>query len=198
MDRDAIQRRVSEFQRAYMTGPDFVDRRYEVPSVSKLVSSPGVIGVVRYIEFPSFEPERLFTVVYKPRALEVSAAVGESSLWCTMPAVYQEVESGRWGVQDGEPFEPSRAWRRSAVLPLPSRRCPLLLSMWEAVRDAAAKAGDCSSDTLDGVVYSHRVAGQGFDAAARWYNPDPPEHTMQLALIEAYVSLLRNLSLYPR
>jgi hypothetical protein len=115
-----------------------------------------------------------------------------------MPSDYQEVESGRWGVQDGEPFEPSRAWRRSAVLPLPSRRCPVLLATWEAVRDAAAQAGNCSSDTLDGVVYRHRVVGQGFDAVADWYNPDPPEHSPQLALIEAYVALLRGVSLYPR
>jgi hypothetical protein len=47
-------------------------------------------------------------------------------------------------------------------------------------------------------VYRHRVAGQGFDAVADWYNPDPPEHSPQIALIEAYVSLLRSLSLYPR
>jgi hypothetical protein len=198
VDREAIQRRVGEFRRAYMSDPDFVDRQYEVTAVSALVSSPGVVGVTRYIEFPSFEPERLFTLVYRAAEVEVSAVVGESSLWCSMPSVYQEVESGRWGVEDGEPFEASHAWRRSAVLPLPSRHCPPLLRSWEQVRATAAQAGNCSTDTCDGVVYRHRVAGQGFDAVADWYNPDPPEHAPQIALIEAYVALLRSLSLYPR
>lgn len=198
MDRVAIRHRVSEFRRAYMTDPEFVDRRYELPAVSELASSPGVVGVARYIEFPSFEAERLFTLVYRAGAVEVSAVVGESSLWCSVPAVYRDEKSGEWGVEDGEPFEPSRAWRRSAILPLPSQQCPPILRNWEAVREAAAQAGNCSTDACDGVWYRHRAAGQEFHEVADWYNPDTPEHAPQLALIEAYVALLRGLSLYPR
>jgi hypothetical protein len=197
VDREAIQRQVAEFQRAYMTAPDFVDRRYEVPAVADLVAQPGVVGVARYVEFPSFEPERLFTLVYRPNAVEVSAAVGESSLWCSMPVVYQVVSTGKFEVEEGEPFEPGHAWRQSAVLALPSRDCPPLLRSWEAVRAAAAQAGNCSTDTCDGIVYRHRVADRSFHTVADWYNPDPPEHAPQLALIDAYVALLRRLSLYP-
>jgi hypothetical protein len=197
VDREAIQRRAAEFQRAYMTDPDFVDRRYEVPALADLVARPGVIGVARYIEFPSFEPERLFTLVYRPDAIEASAVVGASSLWCYMPVVYQVVSTGKFEVEDGEPFDPGRAWRRSAVLALPSGECPPLLGSWESVRAAAAQAGNCSTDTCDGIGYRHRVADRSFHAVADWYNPDPPEHGPQLALIETYVALLRLLSLYP-
>jgi hypothetical protein len=180
-----------------MTDPDFVDRRYDVPAVADLVARPGVVGVARHIEFPSFEPERLFTLVYRPDAVEVSAVVGASSLWCSMPVVCQVVSTGTFEVEDGEQFDPGSAWRRSAVLSLPSGKCPPLLRSWESVRAAATEARNCSTNTCDGIVYRHRVADRSFHSVADWYNPDPREHAPQLAFIKAYVALLRRLSLYP-
>ena len=197
MDRDAIQEQVAQFQRAYLSDPDFVDRRYGVPTIAELVARPDVVGVARYIEFPSFEPERLFTLVYRPDTLDVSAVVGASSLWCSVPtAGYPENGTGKYGIAHGEPFEPTRASQHSASLPLPTDQCPPPLRSWETVRAAAAQAGNCTTLTHDGIVYRHRVAARGFDTVANWYNPDPLEHPAQVALIRAYETLLRTLALY--
>jgi hypothetical protein len=197
MDSEDIQRQVAEFRRAYMYDPDFVDRRYELPSVAELVALPGVVGVVRYIEFPSFEPERLFTLLYRPAVIEVSVVVGASPLWYSTPALYEEDDTGEFEVEDGEPFEQAHARRQSAVVNLPSEVCPLLLRTWASVRSAATGAGDCSTDSFDGISYRHRVADPGFHVLADWWNPDRSEHAPQVALIEAYVTLLRSVSLYP-
>jgi hypothetical protein len=156
-----------------------------------------VVGVTRYIEFPSFAPERLFTFVYRPGAIEVSAVVGESSLSCSMPVVYEVVSTGKFELEEGEPFDAGRAWQRSVLLPLPSHECPPLLRSWELIRATAAKAGSCSNDTRDGIVYRHRVADKGFQVVSNWHNPESPKHAPQLALVEAYGTLLRRLSLYP-
>jgi hypothetical protein len=100
MDRDATER-LADFQRAYMEDPEFVDRHYQVPSLADLLSEVGVVGVARFIEFPSFEPERLFTVVYRPKVIEVSAVIGASSLW--------------WSMSQGERFDPRRGGGRQSV-----------------------------------------------------------------------------------
>jgi hypothetical protein len=197
VDRDAIRRRVAEFQRAYINDPDFVDQQYELPSVAELLARNGVVGVARYIEFPSFESERLFTLVYHPYTIEVSAVVGETSLWGTMPAICQDVSTGEYEVEDGEPFDPARAWRRSAIVTEPARQCPILLRSWESITTAAVQAGNCLTDVCDGIVYRHRAASHGFQAIADWYNPKLPDHAMQVTLIEQYVTLLQGLSLYP-
>jgi hypothetical protein len=179
-----------------MADPEFLDRQYQMPSLVELLTDSGVVGVSRFIEHPSFESERLFTFVYRASLIEISAVVGATSLWCSMPSVYQVVDTGEWGVEEGEPFEPGKAWRRSAVLELPSNVCPSLLRNWSAVRTASRKAGNCSTDTCDGIVYRHRVADREFQSNSDWYNPEVLEHSPQIALIEAYVQLLRGVGLY--
>jgi hypothetical protein len=196
MDRQAIQRRIAEFQRAYMTDPEFLDRQYQMPSLAELLTNSDVVGVSRFIEHPAFEPERLFTFVYRANSIEISAVIGATSLWCSMPSVYQAADTGEWGVEEGEPFEYSEVWRRSTVLELSSKICPSLLRNWEGVRTASTRAGECSTDTCDGMVYRHRVADREFQSSVDWYNPEAPEHLSQVALIEAYVELLRGVRLY--
>jgi hypothetical protein len=197
MDRHAIERSVAEFQRAYMDDPEFVDRCYEVPSLASVMSGAGVVGVARFIEFPSFEPERLFTLAFHPTSIEISAVGGASSLWGSMPAVYQVVGKREWGVQEGERFDPGQAWRRSAVCDPRSKVCPAPLRSWAALREASVNAGRCSTDTLDGIVYRHRLADREFQSNADWFNPELPAHAPQLALIKAYRKLLRGVGLYP-
>lgn len=198
MDQDETARRIDEFHRAYIFDPDFVEQCYELPAVSELAALPGVHGVTRFVEIGSFEPERLFTLVYQTGAVEVSAVVGASSLWWSKPAVLRVAGSGPWKVEAGDPFEPLRGFRRSAVLPLPSRKCPLILSSWNSVRAAAALAPTCSTETLDGISFRHRVVGEGVDMVANWDNPARPDHSPQLTLVTAYVALLRRLWFYPR
>jgi len=198
MDRHAIQRRVAEFQRAYMTEPDFLDRHYQLPSITKLLMDSSVLGVSRFIELPSFEPERLFTFVYRASSIEISAAIGATSLWCSMPSVCQVPETGEWEVEEGEPFQPSQASHRSAVLALPSMVCPLLLQDWATVRMASSKAGKCSTDACDGIGYNHRVADREIQTNSDWHNPKVPDHAPQIALVKAYAKLLHDVGLYSK
>ena len=184
MDRDATERR-ADSQRAYQDDPEFVDRNYQVPSLADLLSAAGVVGVARFIELPSFEPERLFTFVYHPKVIAVSAVIGASSLW--------------WSMSEGERFDPTRALRRSAVCEPWARICPPLLRSWAALRAASVSAGDCSTDTmLDGIGYRHRLADHEFRSDTEWSNPKLPEHAPQVALIKGYVQLLRGVELYPK
>lgn len=194
MDIDAIQAQVAAFHRAYMTDPEFVDRQYEVPNLNSLLTRPGVVGVARFIEFPSFGPESLYTLVYRPASIEISAVIGASSLWCSVSNVYRV--GNEWRRQEGEPFDPGQAWRRETLLELPSEECPALVCSWSSVRAVSLNAGSCSTDSFDGIVYRHRVLDQEFHSDADWYNPELPEHASQLALIAAYSDLLRHVGLY--
>ena len=166
-----------------MNDPEFVDRSYAVPSMGDLVLQPRVDGVARFIEFPSFHPERLFTVVYRPGSIEISAVVGMHSLWDSF--------------QRQEPFDPGHASRRSVTLALPSPQCPPLLRSWASVRAASADAGPCWTPALDGISYRHRLADRQYRSDANWSNPDTRVDGPQSALIEAYVALLRGVDLYP-
>jgi hypothetical protein len=196
MDRRELERRVAEFHRAYMNDPDFLDRLYRVPSLAELLGDQAVIGVARYIECPSFEPERLFTFVYRFDSIEIGAVVGATSLWSSVPTVYQVVSTDEWEVEEGEAFDADRAWRRVAVVRLPSQVCPPPLESWTALRVASTNAGNCSTNTFDGICYRHRLADREFRSNADWYNPEAPEHTLQLALIEAYAQFLSGVGLY--
>lgn len=73
-----------------MDDPDFLDRQYEVPSLTESLTDvlvdPGVVGVARFIELPSFEAERLFTFVHRPTL-----------------------------IQESRRFDPGQAWRQSSV-----------------------------------------------------------------------------------
>lgn len=198
-------------RRAYITDPEFVDRRYELPAVAELVARPGVVGVVRYVELPSFRPERLFTLVYRADRIEVSAVIGATWLWGSLPDRNAPAfDPGDW--EEEEPFDARRAWRGTAVVALPCEACPPVLRSWESVRAAAAEAASCSTiyaldavsyrhqvaNRTSEVVYRHRVADRTSEAVAAWYNPNRRDHAAQVALIKAYVSLLGHASVYPR
>jgi hypothetical protein len=181
VDEDANGLRISDFQQAYFFDPDFVEQRYQVPCLTDLFSMTDVVGVARFIEFPPFEPERLFTFVYRSNLIEVSATVGAFSLWNSK----------------GDSFDPSQVRYRSAICEPRPGICPHQLRSWEGLQAASVHAGSCSTATLDGVSYRHRLANCEFRSDADWHNPQLPEHLPQLELIEAYLHLLRKLKLYP-
>jgi hypothetical protein len=183
---------------AYITDPEFVDGLYEVPTISDLVARQGVIGVVRYVEFPAFAPERLFTLVYRADRIEVSSAVGASSLWYSLYRESEQIAVEPGESNESEPFDAGRVWRRSAVVALPCQACPPALQSWESVRAAAARAGGCETNTCDGITYRHRVADRTSEAVTRWNNPDRRAHVAQVSLIKAYVGLLEHAAVYPR
>jgi len=192
---------IDDPHRAYMDAPDFLERRFEVPTVEALLATPDAVGVARFIELPSFRPERVFTFVFRRGEIEASAAVGASSLWYSLYRGQMSSGDDDEGEDDDdepEAFDPARVVRRSAVVALPWSEGPAELQSWEALRSAAANAGTCMTSTLDGTAYWHRVADRGGQAVAQWSNPARREHGAQVALIEAYVHLLRHLSLYPK
>ena len=165
----------------YEDDPDFVDRSYAVPSMSDLALQPEVEGVARFIELPSFDPERIYTVVYRSGWLEISAVVGMRSLWDSL--------------SQHEPFDPGNASRQSVTLALSSPKCPPLLRSWPSLRTASADAGPCWTPSFDGIGYWHRLADREYCSDAKWHNPY--SSSPQSALIEAYVELLRGVGLYP-
>lgn len=194
---EAIERGAEEFHQAYMDDPDFLDRHYGVPSLGDLLADPEVVGASRFIEHPSFNPEELYTFVFRPTTIEISAVIGDSELWASMPVVYSigGIPYER-RVREGEPFDPKKTWRKSAVCDVRSKMCPPLFRSWETLRAASANAGSCMTDTLDGITYRHRLADRQFRSDADWYNPALPENASQIAIVDAYERLLRNVGLY--
>jgi hypothetical protein len=178
----------------YMFDPEFLERRYEVPELTELLAEAGVVGVARFIELPYPAPERLYTLVYCPQSIKVNAVEGASSLW---DSLHQEVHTGARGIHEGQPFDPGHAWRRSVVLELPSELCPPLLRNWAAVREASVKAGYVLRGSGDGIAYRHRLADHECRSEVEWHNPGEYDAS-QLALIDAYVRLLRSLDLDPK
>lgn len=201
MDLNELQQQSEEFMYLYGKYPAFLDEKFELPLLSEMVDWPGVIGVARFHVLPSFEPEWLYTLVYRQDSLEVSAVVGATSLWASNPQVLMTSVGGRpyqWEVSEADPFDPKAAYRKSATISLTASECPALLASWAAICDASVQAGDCRTETFDGIGYTHRIANQEFHRVAEWGNPDRKEHPQQLALIDAYEKLLRGLKLYPR
>ena len=177
-----------KFLNAYLYDFNFLENRYEVTALSEILKQPDVVGVIRFVELPSFEPERLFTFVYRPASIEISTVVGATALWDSLP---------QGGPPEPIPFDPSRAYRRSTILALPSPDCPPVLRDWEALKAASANAGSCSTGTFDGIGYRNRLADRQIQSDAEWSTPELPEHAPQIRLIEAYVELLRKVGLYP-
>src|SRR5437588_433682 len=94
-------------------------------------------------------------------------------------------------------FDPEFIERRYEVSELPSELCPPLLRDWAAVREASVNAGYINAGGADGIVYRHRLADHECRSEVEWHNPGSSEyHASQLALIDAYVRLLRSLDLY--
>jgi hypothetical protein len=180
---------------------NYLEQRYLLPAIRDLVDHSTVLGAARFIELASFEPERLFTLVYTASEIRIEAVVGTTSLWESFPFFGQTLK------QDGtyselrelksEPFVPEKAWRRSAVLRLPDEGCPHALRSSEALRTAGAAAPSCDSECLDGIGYRHRFCDRDSELYAEWSNPGGPEHAIQLDMIDAYVALLRLVNLYP-
>jgi hypothetical protein len=70
---------------AYSEEPGFIERQYGLPSMASLAEPYETQGVARFIELPSFRPERIYTFIYRRGGLEVSSVVGATSLWSSLP-----------------------------------------------------------------------------------------------------------------
>jgi hypothetical protein len=177
---------------AYMYDPDFIEGRYQAPPLIDLLRAREVHGVSRFIEKPSFAPERIHTLVYSRATVIVSSIVGATSLWRLIPQFgYLNGSKKLSEIPGCEPFEPSRAVRRQATLELSASSIPPVLASWETLKRAALGAASCWTPTLDGITYNHRARDADGGSHAQWSNPCQTEHPQQVSLIAAYETLLR-------
>lgn len=198
---EAKKRRLSTLITAYMHDPDFLEAEYRLPPLKDLLPTrEDALGVARFIELPSFEPERLFTLIYTPSAVHIEAVVGAESLWASLPWLCQTQRSdgtlSELQEVGNSAFVPKDAWRGSAVLSLSAFRCPKPLRSWQSLKATAVAAVSCKTYCFDGIVYRHRVCDRDCELFAEWSNPTKRWNSEQFRLIHAYVKLLRHAALY--
>jgi hypothetical protein len=61
MDKSAARKLLN----AYMYDPTFIPSQYGLAPLPELVASGGVLGATRFAILPSFEPERIFTILFR-------------------------------------------------------------------------------------------------------------------------------------
>lgn len=184
----------------YINDSDFLETEYRLPSIREVLGhNRDALGVARFIELPSFESERLYTLIFTATEIRIDAVVGATSLWASFPSVAQTVhEDGTYSepfeVQK-EPFDPDDALRRSTVIALPTST--EIFRSWSSFMAAANVAVSCDTSCLDGISYRHRFCNdQESEHSVEWSNPEELEHAPQLRLIAAYIELLRSAGVY--
>ena len=189
--RESERRGAEMFQRYtdYRTGT-LVEDRYQVRPLADAAREPGVVGVSRLMIFPAFEPERIVTALFHADGVAVEAVAGSSQLWRSLQTFTRKTPDGTWEqIPGGEPFDPRRAVRGQGRVK--SRRAPAPFTSWGAFVRAASPLPDCSTETLDGVVYRHKMLFDGRLLDVEWANPDEVQHAPQLALVRGYMELVR-------
>lgn len=70
---------------AYMYDPAFIPSRYGLAPLPDLVDSVAVLGATRFMILPSFEPERIYTLLFCRTDVEIESAIGATALWGSLP-----------------------------------------------------------------------------------------------------------------
>src|SRR5262245_32025057 len=134
-DIELRQRESKWLMTAYCYDPDFIDERYQAPPLIELLRGQEVEGVSRFIEKPSFAPERIHTLVYTSATVMVSSIVGATSLWRSIPQFgYLNGSSELSEIPACEPFNPSEALCWQATLELSVSDVPPVLASWQRLK----------------------------------------------------------------
>ena len=190
LQREEQQRKISDdFSRlfhAYTYG-ELIEESLNLLPIDKPQTDS--LGQSRFFWLPSFLPECICTLTFKDTAVEIDATCGKSSVWDSLPQeACRTANDGVGEMTKPVPFAPSQVARSSMVLPY--RKMPSLLRSWDHFAPRVSKMQSCATHTLDGTVYRHKMIFHGELVDVQWLNPDNNAHAEQVAVIQAYRSLI--------
>jgi hypothetical protein len=179
---------------AYIHG-DLIETRYGLPRLDKLRARRGVIGVARLITCAAFQPEQIITAVFKADGVHIEIVTGRTSLWYSLPQRRCRYDSaGLWMEVRATTFCAADAMRMYRTIPLTDEES---LDSWKQLVVLSRRAPSCSTMTLDGISYRHKMTiDDGVDV--RWGNPRADLHPNQLALIQTYNSMVERAAINSR
>lgn len=176
---------LAPLREAYCSGA-LIERALGLKPIVETLRAAGATLAARLTLLPSFLPETVTTLWWTGSQLAVDRRIASLCLEEAVESYPPNQELLR--LVSGAPDLPAArgliafAEQRAHELD----RAPELLRDSERFAALVRKAGDCMTETMDGIEYRFEITEGRYRGHATWSNPDPEIHPVQTAVVAAF------------
>jgi hypothetical protein len=166
---------------------NLIEESYYLEPLDWIIRLQDVLGVSRLFYFTRYEPEKIFTFVFKTNVVRIEAVEGATSLWASLPKLISgATSSGLWDDSYIRPFHASQQLRETGSLD--NKDLPKPIRSWGDLVAASSEAGEFKNPNIviGGHGFRHKVEDAETSIDVKWHNPRPDNNPAQNKLILWY------------